>query len=542
MDENDTLAISFQGDTIFISGTDSIFIHKLYQHWRKPGNIVYTNDTIGIGLSNPSYPVEVDGELYADSLRASNYEGLWKGLDTSDIGEGTISDYTDADAIDAINNDADHGSTAQHDYFVTGDETDPVFTAHLANDIDASDTTWWGSHYTDSDIDGSESAFAGWDKDASNDFDSADVDTESELQTFLLDVTNIYTENDTSSTVATKYDIDSLTNSTYTHINNASNPHSVTLQQATDQGNSTDVLIEHYNSVNSTSIRLNSSDTYTPSVFIHGYYDNYNDVGIKTNSGDPQFIFDTDGNLNVRSGTLLEQGSRVYSPNNVPNLQTITDAGNSTDNNIVLTGTYNVPTSGSGLELKYNIASNYGVIYPYDRDGNNYKRLDIRGTPINLGQGNVNITDGVLQVDGAGDSYISGNVGIGTTSPAEKLDVDGNIQGDTAKLDVINSVKMNGNIELKKVATVNSDTTGLNVSGINFIDFHTADSNITVYSFEGGVNGQVIHGVHSGSDSYYVSFDAGNGPQPFRLPSDPYGGQAYVNYTFIYYDGYWYIN
>jgi len=42
---------------------------------------------------------------------------------TSDLSEGTNLYYTDARAISAINNDADHGSTAQHDYF-SGDYND----------------------------------------------------------------------------------------------------------------------------------------------------------------------------------------------------------------------------------------------------------------------------------------------------------------------------------------------------------------------------------------------------------------------------------
>lgn len=40
--------------------------------------------------------------------------------------------------------------------------------------------------------------------------------------------------------------------------------------------------------------------------------------------------------------------------------------------------------------------------------------------------GNLQL-DGVLNIDGAGDSYIQGNLGIGTTSPTEKLTIGGNL-------------------------------------------------------------------------------------------------------------------
>jgi hypothetical protein len=43
-------------------------------------------------------------------------------------------------------------------------------------------------------------------------------------------------------------------------------------------------------------------------------------------------------------------------------------------------------------------------------------------------KGGVLSTTGELQVNGTGDSYIQGNVGIGTASPGEKLDVEGNAE------------------------------------------------------------------------------------------------------------------
>lgn len=76
------------------------------------------------------------------------------------------------------------------------------------------------------------------------------------------------------------------------------------------------------------------------------------------------------------------------------------------------TGISSTPSSGTGIELRYDTTNDRGLILSYDRSSSTAKALFIDAAQINL--------QGIL----------TGNVGIGvgTSTPAEKLEVGGNIK------------------------------------------------------------------------------------------------------------------
>jgi hypothetical protein len=177
-------------------------------------------------------------------------------------------------------------------------------------------------------------------------------------------------------------------------------------------------------------------------------------------------------------------GGTNISAGGTPTLQDVTDAENSSDNRMFITGQNNSFSSGAGLLLQYDPTDKRGVVNSYEY-GTGRTSLLLQGSPINLEKGNVNITDGNLSVDGTGTSTFAGdielfrsiysnnsqdfnlyagrdfhiylnrenastqrefgiydkdnnnilyaesntrNVGIGTTSPSEKLEVNGNVR------------------------------------------------------------------------------------------------------------------
>jgi hypothetical protein len=123
------------------------------------------------------------------------------------------------------------------------------------------------------------------------------------------------------------------------------------------------------------------------------------------------------GNINIYN-ELSEQGNRVAT-RNWSTLQNVTEQGNETTYQINTvrnqnTWGFQTRTNGSNYSGFYNVNGNWRVL-ARDVDGNLNIDLRSNGTSYFRG-GNVNITDGNLQVDGAGYSTFAGDVDVNNSS------------------------------------------------------------------------------------------------------------------------------
>jgi hypothetical protein len=111
----------------------------------------------------------------------------------------------------------------------------------------------------------------------------------------------------------------------------------------------------------------------------------------------------------------------------------------------------------------------------------------------NFGTGNLNLNvDGSLQVDGIEDSYILGNIGIGTTSPAVGLHIGTNSSGHT--LNTTNDAIISGKLEVDSYAFFDTTATFASVAsfgGVSTIGSQ-ADDGLHFSSYGPSINRNFI--------------------------------------------------
>ncbi len=123
-----------------------------------------------------------------------------------------------------------------------------------------------------------------------------------------------------------------------------------------------------------------------------------------------------------------------------------TGPGNKLDvNGVVRAYGTSFASSGAGVELGYDTATDKGFVYSTNRTAGQYKYLDIEGTPIVL------------------NAQQNGNVGIGTTGPAATLDIAG---ATTVSENILNIANTAGSYKWT-FRNAGNPTTRINLYGYN---------------------------------------------------------------------------
>jgi hypothetical protein len=285
--------------------------------------------------------------------------------------------------------------------------------------------------------------------------DTSDFSTSVEHDlVYAADSANIVWFQDTVSLIGTKHDIDTVSSSAYSHYNSTANPHTVTLQQATTAGNTTNQDVNLTAGV----LQVDGTDTsYVEGDFRIGAYTLPNIDGsanqILTTNGSGSVSWgdeygDSDVNDHLSGGTGIGYSSGTISLSHL-GIEDLTDPGADKimfwDNGAGATKwlVANTGLSISGTNLNCDITQYSDSDVDDHLSGGNgisYSTgtiaLEALTSDWDIGDGKMIQTDKIrardgdglaLYEDGGSGIFVEdgGNVGIGTDSPTEALDVDG---------------------------------------------------------------------------------------------------------------------
>jgi hypothetical protein len=169
-----------------------------------------------------------------------------------------------------------------------------------------------------------------------------------------------------------------------------------------DSDNSDDLWIARYNvSENKTELRINLGDDAEDVGVEHTDKFVIGTIDAEDGLWYPRLTVESTGNVGIGTDTPATR---------------LDVAGVIRSNGGVYLGGW--AASGDNVEIYWQ--NDKGHIHAFDRTNSNYEPLYLRGSTLHLNDGNVGNT--LINESG-------GNVGIGTTSPTEKLDVAGYVKG-----------------------------------------------------------------------------------------------------------------
>jgi hypothetical protein len=447
MDAKDTAALHYNGDTLIIVTNDSLGYRFIKDNFIVSGNSdlrgqvkvdqdwLFQNETEGgldrLTLTNAG--ANVASELFLHPTGSATTARLT----VSDNVNTTNYDAIELEATDTANriNSTSEGTGTTRPLRLSIDDM-PALTIETDRDILLKNGTIFNEFSTDENFTDSSTTTAVSESaiKAYVDANGGGTETDPVFKSSVRD--SIY-----------NYEQDSnLVRTSYSHFSNTSNPHQSTLQNVTDQGNSTPNFVQITGNNNQPTsgkgVELYATAGGDAGV-IRAFDQSDNTYNQLTLYGDPVFV--GVGNLQLDNELQVDgTGDSYFSGNVGIGTTTPTNQTNSSYNTLVIEDNAPFLILRSSLTSETELFHTSAGFYMRTRSAE----------PLRFG---TDYTER-MRIDA------TGNVGIGTTSPSEKLEVSGNIKADTAKLDIVNSVKMSDNIEFVENSQSTSGTVTFDLS------------------------------------------------------------------------------